>query len=165
MVGLPIPEWGLVTLNDVEMDAPGRIGLNSYVLTDGAPRRRKNKVRPGVDGELGSKARKTPRSVQYEVFLDGRWDADGEPTDTSDPLAVIAAVQSHILYLRSAILDDDGDDEGCVDCVVTSAIPGTTHQGPVQVDDLVADPGLGAQVVTFDLVIIRGDLAIVAGSA
>lgn len=164
MVGLPIPEWGLVTLNDIEMDAPGRIGLNSYVLTDGAPRRRKNKVRPGVDSELGSKARKTPRSVQFEVFLDGRWDADGDPTDTSDALAVIAAVQSHILYLRTAILDDDGDAEGCVDCVVTSAIPGTTHEGPVQVDDLVADPGIGAQVVTFDLTIIRGDLAIVAGS-
>jgi len=31
MVGLPIPEWGLVTLNDIEMDAPaqdhGRGGL------------------------------------------------------------------------------------------------------------------------------------------
>lgn len=164
MVGLPIPEWGLVTLNDIEMDAPGRVGLNSYVLTDGAPRRRKNKVRPGVDGELGSKARKTPRSVQFEVFLDGRWDADGDPTDTSDSLAVIAAVQSHILYLRTAILDDDGDAEGCVPCEVTSAIPGTTHEGPVQVDDLVADPGIGAQVVTFDLVIIRGDLDIVTGS-
>lgn len=111
------------------MDGPGRIGLNSYVLTDGAPRRRKNKVRPGVDGELGSKARKTPRDVQFEVFLDGRWDIDGDPTDMSDPLAVIAAVQSHILYLRTAILDDDGDAEGCVPCEVTSAIPGTTHEG------------------------------------
>jgi hypothetical protein len=163
MVGLPIPEWGLVTLNDIEMDAPGRIGLNSYVLTDGHPppeeqgaARRRRRAR--IEGPQDA------RSVQFEVFLDGRWDADGDPTDTSDALAVIAAVQSHILYLRTAILDDDGDAEGCVDCVVTSAIPGTTHEGPVQVDDLVADPGIGAQVVTFDLTIIRGDLAIVAGS-
>ena len=41
MSGLPQPEWGLVTLNGVELDAPGRLTLNSRVLTDGAKRRRK----------------------------------------------------------------------------------------------------------------------------
>jgi hypothetical protein len=35
---------------------------------------------------------------------------------------------------------------------------------PVQVDDLRADPGIGAQVVTFSLCILRGELAITAGS-
>jgi hypothetical protein len=159
-MSLPTASWGLVDLNDIELDAPGRQVLDSWVLTDGAPRRRKNKVRPGVDGVKGAKGFKDPRQVELSVFLDGRWNADGSPA--SDP---IAAVASHVLYLRTSILDDPGDDEGAVDCVVTSAVPGTTHEGPVQVDDLRSEPGIGAQVVTFELVIIRGDLAIVAGSA
>lgn len=154
-MSLPIPTWGLVTLNDIELDAPGRLTQNSYVLTYGAAKRRKNRVRPGVDGERGSKGFKTPRSVQLHVFLDGRWDANGDPS--ADP---IEAVASHILWLRSEILDDPGDAEGAVECVVTSAVPGTTHEGPVQVDDLVHEPGIGAQVVTFDLVILRGELAV-----
>lgn len=158
-MSLPIPEWGLVDLNSIELDAPGRLTLNSYVLTDGAPRRRKNRVRPGVDGELGAKGFKTPRTVQLEVFLDGRWDYLGAPA--TDP---VAAVESHYLYLRQQILDDDGDDEGAVTCTVSSAIAGVSYQGLVQVDDLVHQPGIGAQVITFDLVLLRGELASVLGS-
>lgn len=164
MSGLPQPEWGLVTLNGVELDAPGRLTLNSWVLTDGARRRRKNRTRPGVDGQKGSRGFKDPRDVTLEVFLDGRWDADGDPVNTAVHLATVAAVQSHILFLRTAILDDPGDAEGCVTCSVTTAVAGTTHDGPVQVDDLRADPGIGAQVVTFSLCILRGELAITAGS-
>lgn len=163
MSGLPTPGFGAVTLNGVAIDAAGRVGLNSHVLMDAAQRRRKNRVRPGVDGEKGSKARKRPRTVRLEVFLDGRWSFAGAPTDMSAPFGAVAAVQSHLLALRSAIVDADGDAEGCVPCVVTTAIPGVTHEGPVQVDDFVADPGIGAQVVTFELVIIRGDLEIVGG--
>ena len=102
--------------------------------------------------------------MTLEVFLDGRWDADGDPVNTAVHLATVAAVQSHILFLRTAILDDPGDAEGCVTCSVTTAVAGTTHDGPVQVDDLRADPGIGAQVVTFSLCILRGELAITAGS-
>ena len=152
MSGLPQPEWGLVTLNGVELDAPGRLTLNSWVLTDGAKRRRKNRTRPGVDGQKGSRGFKDPRDVTLEVFLDGRWDADGDPVNTAVHLAT------------AAILDDPGDAEGCVTCSVTTAVAGTTHDGPVQVDDLRADPGIGAQVVTFSLCILRGELAITAGS-
>ena len=131
MSGLPQPEWGLVTLNGVELDAPGRLTLNSWVLTDGAKRRRKNRTRPGVDGQKGSRGFKDPRDVTLEVFLDGRWDADGDPVNTAVHLATVAAVQSHILFLRTAILDDPGDAEGCVTCSVTTAVAGTTHDGPV----------------------------------
>lgn len=159
MTGLPTPDYAAVTLNGIALDAPGRRVLNSHVLTDGARRRRKNEVRPNVDGVLGSKGYKDPRDVSLEVYLDGQWDAAGAPA-----VDQAAAVAEHIIYLRQEILDDEGDDEGAVPAIVTSAAPGITHEGPVQANDLVSEPGIGAQVVTFDLTLIRGELAIVGGS-
>jgi len=93
------------------------------------------------------------------VYLDGQWDAAGSPAADQ-----AAAVAEHIIYLRQEILDDEGDDEGAVPAIVTSAAPGITHEGPVQANDLVSEPGIGAQVVTFDLTLIRGELAIIGGS-
>jgi hypothetical protein len=159
MSGLPEPTFGGVTLNAIELDAPGRRVLNSYVLMDGARRRRKNEVRPNVDGVLGSKGFKDPRDVDLEVYLDGQWDSAGSPAVDEQ-----AAVASHIIYLRQNILDDPGDDEGAVDCVVESAVAGYTHEGPVQVNDLVQQPGIGAQIITIPLTLIRGELDIIAGS-
>lgn len=159
MVGLPEPEFASVSLNAIELDAPGRVTLNSYVLMDGAPRRRNNRVRPGVDGEYGGTAYKTTRDVSLEVYLDGRWDSAGTPA--AEP---IAAVASHLIYLRQNILDAVGDAEGSVACIVDSAVAGITHEGQVQVNDLVAEAGIGAQVVTFELTMIRGELDIVGGS-
>lgn len=159
MTGLPTPPYGAVNLNAIALDAPGRRVLNSYVLTDGARRRRKNEVRPYVGGLLGSKGYKDAREVALEVYLDGQWDLNGDPS-----IDEAAAVAEHIIFLRQEILDDEGDDEGAVPAIVTSAAPGVTHEGPVQVNDLVSDPGIGAQVVTFELLILRGELVIVGGS-
>lgn len=159
MTGLPEPTFGGVTLNGIDLDAPGRRVLNSYVLMDGAQRRRKNEVRPNVHGALGSKGFRDPRDVALEVYLDGRWDSAGSPA-----VDELSAVQSHILYLEQNILDDDGDDEGAVECVVDLAVAGYTREGMVQVNDLLQDPGVGAQIVTFALTLIRGRLEIVAGS-
>lgn len=158
-MSLPDIGYHQVTLNDIEIDGPGRLGLNSWVFLRGAPRRRKNRVRPGVDGERGGRGFKRPRAVQFEVFLDGRYDYAG--VAATDP---VAAVEDHCNYLRTEILDDPGDEEGAVSIVVTSKMPGVIYEGVVQVDDLDWEPGIGAQVVTFDLVILRGDLDIVAGS-
>ena len=97
--------------------------------------------------------------MQLEVYLDGQWDSSGSPA-----VDQAAAVASHIIYLRQNILDDPGDDEGAVTCVVDSAVSGYTHEGLVQVNDLVQDPGIGAQIVTFELTLIRGELDIVGGS-
>lgn len=159
MSGLPEPDFGGVNLNGIALDAPGRRVLNSYVLMDGAPRRRKNEVRPNYDGVLGGPAFKDARDVSLEVYLDGQWDSAGSPA-----VDQAAAVASHIMYLRQNILDDAGDDEGAVDCVVESAVAGYTHEGPVQVNDLVQQPGIGAQIITIPLTLIRGELDIIAGS-
>lgn len=158
---MSLPDLGFyqVTLNAIEMDGNGRIGLNSHIFLQGAPKRRKNKVRPGVAGQRGARGLKDPRSVQFEVYLDGRYDYLGDPA-----VDTIAAVEEHCNFLRTEILDDPGDDEGAVPIVVNSKLAGVTYEGLVQVDDLTYEPGVGTQVVTFDLVILRGDLDIVAGS-
>lgn len=158
-MSLPDIGYHQVTLNDIEIDGPGRLGLNSYVFMQGARRRRKNRVRPGVDGKRGSRGFKDPRDVQFEVFLDGRYDYEG--VAATDP---VAAVEEHCIFLRTDILDDPGDEDGCVPIVVTSKLTGVTYEGRVQVNDLTWEPGIGAQTVVFDLTILQGDLDIVAGS-
>lgn len=157
MSGLPISTWGGVTLNAVALEGAGRFTRNSFVLTQAAGRRTQTRVRPGVSGGKGGPRYKDWRDVQLEVFLDGRWDYSGAPS--SSP---VVAVASHILALRAAIIDAPGDSEGAVICSVTSAVPGTTHLGPVQVLGFTHEEGVGAQVVTFDLRILRGELAVVS---
>lgn len=154
-MSLPHPSWNLVTLNSINLDTGGRISMNSHVLTQRAPRRRKNRTRPGVGGQLGSKWFRDPRDVQLQVFLDGRWTYSGSAA--ADP---IEAVEDHVLYLATNILDAAGDSEGAVTCTVTGRKSGRSFTGPVQVNDLVHEPGLGAQVVTFDITLLRGQLAV-----
>lgn len=153
---LPIATWGLVTLNGVALDAAGRVAMNSFVLTQAADRRTNTRTRPGVTGGKGGKRFKAVRDVQLEVFLDGRWDYSGAPS--SDP---VAAVASHILALRTNIIDAAGDSESAVTCTVTSAVPTKAHTGPVQVLGFTHEEGIGAQIVTFSLRILRGELAVV----
>lgn len=146
-----------VTINDVELDAPGRSVTNSNVLMNAAPKRRSNRVRAGVAGRKGAPGFPDQRTVDVEILLDGRFDANGDPSDDRDD-----ACESHFLYLRQELIESLEDDEGCVECVVSSNV--ADYSGPVQIDNMEFLPFRGDWMVFLEVTIPAGALEVVGGS-
>lgn len=148
----------LVTIAGVDLNAGPFECLNSHVLTDPAPKRRENITQAGVDGVKGNPSFKNPRTVDVEVLVRGETSPAGAPyTDTFE------GVERNINYLRTNVYEATEDANGCVAAEVTSSYGGD-YSGDVQIDDMVAQPGIGMRIVVFEVTMPDGYLPLVGGS-
>lgn len=158
LLPLESPDFGLVTIGGVSLHTPAWQCTNSYLLTDPAPRRRNNRVRPGVAGVYGGPGFRDEWTVELEIAINGWWNANGTPN--ANPAA---GAESHYLYLRENVLDASdvsvsGDDQGRLSCTVTSAIAGGSYSGFVQIDRLTREPQRNAACVYMDVTLPSGGL-------
>lgn len=148
----------LVTIAGVELNDGPFSCLNSHVLTDPAPKRRSNIEQAQVDGDFGTPSYRTSRTVDLEILVRGETSPAGAPyADTFE------GVERNINYLRTNVYEATEDAFGCVDAEVTSSYA-DSYAGDVQIDDMVAQPGLGMRIVVLEVTIPAGYLPLVGGS-
>ena len=140
LLPLESPDFGLVTINGVSLHPPAWQCTNSYLLTDPAPRRRNNRVRPWVAGVYGGAGFKDEWSVELEIAISGFWSPEGSLR--GDPHA---GAEANWRYLVDNIYDASdvtvsGDVQGRVPVTVTSALPGAYYMGYVQLDSFRREP-------------------------
>lgn len=155
---LESPDFGLVTIGSVSLHTPGWQCMNSYLLTDPAPRRRKNRIRPGVAGVYGGPGYPEEWTVELEIAINGWWEANGSPA--ADP---VATAEEHWLYLVENVYDASdvsasGDSQGRLAVQVTSAIPGGVYLGYVQVNTFRREPIRDAACAYLELTLPSGGL-------
>lgn len=157
MARLPLvtPDFGLVTLGTspgVLLHSAAWQCVNSYVLTDGAPKRRKNQVRPNVAGTYGGRGFKDEFAVELEVQIIGDYDWDG----SLSVLDIADQEEQHYRYLYDNIYEQAEDDEGRIGAGVTSATPGGVWIGYVQVDRIRREPIKGTSCCFIELTLPSG---------
>jgi hypothetical protein len=148
----------LVTIANVELNSGPFTCLNSHVLTDPAPKRRQNIEQAAVGGVHGTQSFKTSRTVDLEILVRGETSPAGAPySDTFE------GVERNINYLRANVYEATEDANGCVEAEVTSSYGGS-YTGDVQIDDMLAQPGIGMRIVVLEVTIPDGYLPLVGGS-
>jgi hypothetical protein len=159
-VRLPLesPDFGLATIGGISLHTPAWQCTNTYLLTDPAPRRRNNRVRPGVAGTYGGPGFRDEWQVELEIAVNGWWNFNGTPA--TDPAAT---AEAHYLYLVENILDASdvsvsGDAQGRLACTVTSAITGGLYSGYVQIDSMTREPLRHAACVYMNVTLPSGGL-------
>jgi hypothetical protein len=156
MAGLPAPTFDTATIAGVDCHTPAWTLTNSHLLRDPAPKERSNVKLAGVDGRLGRQSTKDQRTVGLEFYVVGDVDRLGVPHD--DPLE---GVEANINYLRDNMYEATEDQFGSVVCTVTAA-DGTVYDGPIQLDDFVSPPGIGARWVFIQATLPDGYLEAVS---
>lgn len=147
-MSLPSPSFDLLTIAGVSLHKPGWQALDTYRVFDPLPKRRQNRSLPTEGRPLGRRSILEPRALDLEVWVTGTHDANDDPHD--DP---IEGVELNIAYLTENVLYADEDDDGCVLGEAVRATGNWQNSG-VQVDDLIAAPGIGARLVTIALTIV-----------
>lgn len=149
MSALPSPDFDLLAIAGVSLHCPAWQALDTFRVFDPLPKLRRNLLLPIEGRPLGRRSILAPRSMDLEVWVGGTHDPDGAPHD--DP---IEGVERNIAHLVENILYAAEDGNGCV---VGEAIraTGNWRNAGLQVDDLIADPGRGARLVTIALTIVE----------
>lgn len=160
LLPLESPDFGLVTIGGVSLHTPAWQCTNSYLLTDPAPRRRNNRVRPGVAGVYGGPGYKDEWTVELEVAINGWWTRTGAAN--ANPAS---GAEVNWRYLVTNILDASdvsvsGDAQGRLPCTVTSAIAGGLYTGYVQIERMFREPIRNAACGYIEVTLPSGGLTL-----
>lgn len=142
-----------VILNTVPLNVGGAFMLiNSFELTNPAPKRRLNREVDDRQGSIGRRSRRIEREVDLEIRVVGYVDEAGNPY--SD---IIEGVERNISYLQLMTIDAVEDEFGQIPIEVHRK-SGIILTGFVQVDDFVAGKGRGDRTVMMNVGIPAGSL-------
>ncbi len=160
MSRLPLvsPDFGLATLGSapvVSLHTPAWQCVNTYLLTDPAPKRRNNRPRPGIAGKFGGPGFRDEWSIELEVQILGEYDKDGLPfTDVAE------GEETNWRYLVDNIDAQTEDTQGRIAATVTSAIPGMIYLGYVQIDRMRREPIKGTSCCFIEMTLPSGGLVL-----
>lgn len=150
---LEAPDWGLATIAGVSLHTPAWNCVNTYLLTDPAPKEFANRPRGGVDGEYGGPGYQTTWSVELEINIIGDWDQYGALV--ADPRR---GEEDHWQYLVENVYEAVTDSQGRVTAVVTSADPTKQFEGMVQLKNCRREPISGTSCCFLEVQLPSGGL-------